>query len=146
LKHLSSLSREELAETGDEAGFLTIGSSPGFSPSPFLINNEWRALADCFGRRSRLSDYSGGTVWESHPLPFYPIQGTSVRISEINKKETYIINFLTLSNNPSRFWRLCLRKSFWKEEYKTSFRWDSIPYTFDSPEKVNDNGARLVWS
>jgi len=22
----------------------------------------------------RLSDYSGGTVWDSHPLPFYPRQ------------------------------------------------------------------------
>ena len=34
-RHFSSLSREELAETGEEAGFLTYGSLPGISPSPF---------------------------------------------------------------------------------------------------------------
>jgi hypothetical protein len=33
--HFRSLSREELAETGDEAGFLTLGSTPVNSPSPF---------------------------------------------------------------------------------------------------------------
>ncbi len=27
------------------------------------------------GRRSRLSVYSGGTVWDFHPLPFYPNAG-----------------------------------------------------------------------
>ena len=27
------------------------------------------------GCRSRLSVYSGGTVWDFHPLPFYPNAG-----------------------------------------------------------------------
>jgi hypothetical protein len=35
-QHFRSLSREELAETDEEAGFLTNGSSPGISPSPFI--------------------------------------------------------------------------------------------------------------
>jgi hypothetical protein len=87
-RHSSSLSREELAETGDEAGFLTIGSLPGLSPSPFLINNEWRALAYCVGRRSRLSDYSGGTVWDLHPLPFYPYWAPLFAFQRSIKKPT----------------------------------------------------------
>jgi hypothetical protein len=39
-----SLSREELTEIWDGAGFLTHGSLPGISPSPSLVNNEWRAI------------------------------------------------------------------------------------------------------
>jgi hypothetical protein len=71
VRHFRSLSREELAETGEQAGFLTNGSSPGFSPSPFWFFNEWRAFrAAAEAAEAWLSDYSGGTVWESHPLPF----------------------------------------------------------------------------
>jgi hypothetical protein len=46
-KHFRSLSREEEAEDGEQAGFLTNGSWPDFSPSPFCSYNEWRALVDC---------------------------------------------------------------------------------------------------
>jgi len=46
-QHFRSLSREELAESGEQAGFLTNGSLPGFSPSPFYFCNEWRALVNC---------------------------------------------------------------------------------------------------
>ena len=59
------------AETGEEAGFLTNGSSPGFSPSPLSMQRV-AGILKLPGRRSRLSDYSGGTAWDSHPLPFYP--------------------------------------------------------------------------
>ncbi len=73
--HSRTLSREERLKNEDEAGFLTLGSQPGFSPSPSYFN-EWRATLDASaGRRSRLSEYSGGTVWDSHPLPFYPRSG-----------------------------------------------------------------------
>ena len=89
--HFRSLSREELAETGEEAGFLTNGSSPGFSPSPFCSATSGGHLWTAAGRRSRLSDYSGGTVWESHPLPFYPLMGHLIRISEIKKSDVRYI-------------------------------------------------------
>jgi hypothetical protein len=88
-KHFRSLSREEFAETGEEAGFLTNGSSPGFSPSPFFLKRVAGHLKQ-LGRRSRLSGYSGGTAWELHPLPFYPNVGTSVRISEIKIRNRHI--------------------------------------------------------
>jgi hypothetical protein len=42
VKHLRSLSREEIAERSEEAGFLTDGSSPDISPSPTI--NEWLAF------------------------------------------------------------------------------------------------------
>jgi hypothetical protein len=82
--HFRSLSHEELTESGEEAGFLTIGSSPGITPSPFSYN-EWRALSFCKAAepafRLQWRDRVGFTPTSLLP----PAWGTSVRISENQK-------------------------------------------------------------
>src|SRR2546422_8403798 len=73
--HSSSLSREEQTEITDEAGFLALGSSPDFAPSPYSRTSGGLICAGIQLQATEipLSDYSGGAARGFvPPSPFPP--------------------------------------------------------------------------
>jgi hypothetical protein len=87
--HFRSLSREEFAETGEEAGFLTIGSSPGISPSPFSICNEWRALNSFQAVEAGFPITVAGPRGNYTHFPFTPIWAPLFAFQRSKKKDIY---------------------------------------------------------
>ena len=88
--HSSSLSREEQTEISDEAGFLALGSSPDFAPSPYSRTSGGLICAgtQLQATEIRLSDHSGGTAWDLHPLPFHPPEWRHPISESKNQKES----------------------------------------------------------
>ena len=73
-----ALSREERNRYLTRAGLLTYGSSLPFSlpssPSRQIISSVAPQAASGLINSGSLPNHSGGTVWESHPLPSWSLR------------------------------------------------------------------------
>ena len=101
MSHFRSLSREELAETGDRAGFLANGSLPDISPSPHLHDASGGHLLVASAEESGFPITVAGPRGNYTHFPFTPNWGTSIVFQRSKSDFTYTINFWHLSKKSS---------------------------------------------
>ena len=101
--HFRSLSREEKTESGEQAGFLTNGSSPGFSPSPFWCatsGGHWWIAAEAAEAGFPIT--VAGPCGNLTHFPFTPERAPLFAFQRSTKERYIYHQFPTPVNSPHR--------------------------------------------
>jgi hypothetical protein len=86
--HFRSLSREEPAETGEWAGFLTNGSSPGILAFPVFAGTSGGHIRTTKTEEAGFPITVAGPCGNLTHFPFIPDVGHPDRISEIKSNSS----------------------------------------------------------